>query len=120
MRESGYGLLFIFVVSGLHAGCATGTFEVRSQVAAVIEAAGPVVATEEDELAAYAPEEYLAGQAGHGLAGDLDLSASCGCAETSGSGPAGSSGPAGGPGVEHKQSARLRVIVKMPQLSPDR
>jgi hypothetical protein len=118
MRKGGMGLLVLVV--GLFVGCATRALEVRSSVAAVIEAAGPVEATEEDELAAYAPEQYLAGQAGHGLGGDLDLSASCGCAETSGNGPAGSSGPAGGPGVEHKQTAHLRVIVKMPQLSPDR
>ncbi len=114
MKAGVLGLLF--VVAGFSVGCATGGTTVRSQVAVMISAAGPVEATEEDELAAYAPEQFLAGQAGHGLAGDLDLSASCGCAETSGSGPTGSGGPAGGPGVEHKQTARLRVIVKLPQL----
>lgn len=113
-----FGFLLLFV--GSWGGCATQGIAVRPQVAAVIAVAGPVEATEEDELRAYAPEQYLAGQAGHGLAGDLDLSASCGCAETSGSGPGSGSGPSGGPGVEHKQAARVRIIVQMPQLPAKR
>ncbi len=95
-------------------GCATSRAPLAPAVSAVVLTAGPVAAIEDDELRAYAPEQYLAGLAGHGLGGDLDLSASCGCAETSSSGPTGSGGPAGGPGVEHKQTARLRVIVNLP------
>ena len=112
----GVGVLCV----ALLAGCATQSQELRPHLAAAIAAAGSVEATADDDLAAFAPEQFLAGQAGHGLGGDLDLSASCGCAETSGGGPSGSGGPGGGPGVEHKQPARLRVIVLMPQLPGSR
>ena len=104
------------VLTAVIVGCATQSLDLGPHLAAAIAAAGTVEATADDELAAYAPEQFLAGQAGHGLGGDLDLSASCGCAETSGGGPSTSGGPGGGPGVEHKQPARLRVIVLMPQL----
>jgi uncharacterized protein YceK len=106
-------LVSLVVVAGV-GGCATSRASLVPEVGAVVQVAGPLSATEDDELRAYAPEMYLAGLAGHGLGGDLDLSASCGCAETSSSGPTGASGPSGGPGVEHKQTARLRVIVNLP------
>jgi hypothetical protein len=77
---------------------------------------GPIEPVEDDRLRAYAPEEYLAGLAGHGVGGDLDLSAACGCAESGSSGPGSGGGPSSGPGVEHKQTSRLRVIIVVPEV----
>lgn len=110
--------IWVWVAIVLVAGCATAKVTLKPHLSAVAELTGPVEATEDDELRAYDPAKFLAGLAGHGLGGDLDLSASCGCAETSSSGPSGGSGPGGGPGVEHKQTARLRVIVTLPDAAP--
>lgn len=93
-------------------GCAHERGALDRELSSVVAGIGPVEVEEEDELRAYSPELYLTGLAGRGVGDDLDLSASCGCAESGSSGPMTSSGPGSGPGIEHKLS-KLRVIIHL-------
>jgi len=82
-----------------------------SEIRAVMVTVGPISPDTEDELNAYAPTRYLTELAGRGVEGDVDLSASCGCAESTGSGPGVSSGPGVTPTIDHKKKAILRAKI---------
>jgi len=86
-----------------------------SEIHLVAERTGPLQPSAEDEMKAWAPERYLTQTAGHGVAGDLDLSAACGCADTSSSSGSGQSGPSVSPGVEHARPAVLKVNIVLPE-----
>jgi len=77
----------------------------------VVERSGPVAPDRDDELRAYAPVQYLTETAGRGVEGNVDLSASCGCADvgSASSGPGG--GPGTGPDVDYGKKANVEVKV---------
>jgi hypothetical protein len=69
----------------------------------------------DDRLQAFSPEKYLSRVAGHGVEGGPDPSATCGCADTGGSGPGVGPGPGTTPIVDHALKAHLKITVHVPK-----